>query len=175
MKIKLRSKLILSYILIAIISIAIVALIGNILSQNQFRKYVLEQKKNVNQSVVNDIKNSYKTNNKWNINDIEHTGKEALDKGLIITVKDSYGKSIWDARNYNSQQCEFTLDNMSEHMMMYFPNWEGNYTIKEYNITVENNKVGTLYIGSYSDYYSDNDILYLKTLNKILIYIILFQ
>ncbi len=170
MKIKLRYKLILSYILIAIISIVIVALIGNALSQTQFRKYVLQQREHVNQSVVNDMKNSYKAYNKWNINDIEHTGKEALDKGLIITVKDSYGKSIWDARKYNSQECEFTLDNMNEHMMMYFPNWKGKYTTKEYNITLENKKVGTLYIGSYPDYYSDNDILYLKILNNILIY-----
>jgi len=55
-------------------------------------------------------------------------------------------------------------------MMMHFPNWEKQYTVKEYDVVVNNDIVGTVSIGSYPDYYSENDVLYLKTLNTVLIY-----
>lgn len=170
MKLKLRYKLTLSYILVAIISVLTVALLANGLIENQFREYILSRGENNNKSIVNDLERSYKNLGKWDLTTIEDIGSEALDNGFIITIYDDEGKIIWDAHKYNLYKCNNILHNMSEHMMMHFPNWEKKYTVNKYDITIKNNSVGTISIGSYPDYYSENDILYLKTLNKVLIY-----
>jgi signal transduction histidine kinase len=170
MKLKLRYKLTLSYVLVAIISVLTIALLSNVLIENQFRQYILSKGENAHKSIINDLERSYKNLNKWNLSNIEDIGSEALDSGLIVNIKDNNEETIWDAHEYDLYRCENVIHTMSQHMMMNFPSWKENYTVNKYDIIVNDKLVGTVSIGSYPDYYSENDVLYLKTLNKVLIY-----
>jgi signal transduction histidine kinase len=170
MKLKLGYKLTLSYVLVAIISVLTVALLANSLLQNHFREYVLLKGENASKSIVNDLERSYKDLGKWDISAVKDIGSEALDIGFIINIEDNDKEVIWDAHEYDLYRCENVIHSMSEHMRMNFPAWKENYTVNKYDIIVNDKSVGTVSIGSYPDYYSENDVLYLKTLNKVLIY-----
>ncbi|GAA3653826.1 sensor histidine kinase [Asaccharospora irregularis] len=170
MKLKLGYKLTLSYALVAIISVLTVALLANSLIQNHFRQYVLLKGESANKSIVNDLERSYKDFGKWDLSSVQDIGSEALDNGYIVGVKNNGKEEIWDAHEYDLYRCGNVIHNMSEHMRMNFPTWKENYTVKNYDITVDDKLVGTVSIGSFPDYYSENDVLYLKTLNKVLIY-----
>jgi len=89
---------------------------------------------------------------------------------VFISVRNASGKMIGNADAYDNSKCEEVKNHLTNTMETLFPNWKGIYTKDDYTITNRSNKVGTIEIGYYGPfYYNDNDIMYSKTLNKILI------
>lgn len=77
---------------------------------------------------------------------------------------------IWDVEIYNNIKCEEVKNCLIIIMEIFFLKWKGEYVKDEYFILNNLNKIGIIYIGYYGlFYYDENDIMYLKILNKILI------
>ncbi|NSB25033.1 methyl-accepting chemotaxis protein [Clostridium saccharoperbutylacetonicum] len=168
MKKNLRTRLSLSYIFITMICVALISILSHFFLVNQFKNYVIQERERDNKIIVAAISREYSAN--FNIEAIQSIGAGAIENGLFITVKDASNKVIWDAETYNNIKCEEVKNRLISTMQKIFPTWESEYSKDEYPIINDSSKVGTISIGHYGPfYYDENDIMYSKTLNKILI------
>ena len=171
MKYSLRTKLSLSYVFVALLLVAGISLLTNFLLEKQFQSYVIQQQEQRNKDTVNLISQQYKENVKgWDGADIESIGVSALAQGIIVKVRDSSGKMIWDATVHNNGMCSTMLAHMAQNMSSRYPNFKGGYVETHYPVTRNFNQVGSVDIGYYGPYYyTDNDLAFINTLNKMLV------
>jgi len=170
MKKSLRKKLSLSYVLVTMICVVLISILSNFFLNKQFKNYVIQEHERKNKIIVTAVSQQYSKNGKFNTDVIKSIGIEAIESGVFISVKNSSDKIIWNAEAYDNSKCEEVKNHLTSTMETLFPNWKGIYTKDDYTIINNFNKVGTIEIGYYGPfYYNDNDILYSKTLNKILI------
>lgn len=170
MKKSLRKKLSLSYMLVTMICVLLISLLTNFFLKRLFQDYVIQEHEMKNKAIVAAVNKQYSDDGKWNTDAIKNLGLDAIENGLFISIKDISGKTIWDAETYNNSKCESVKNHLTITMENHFPKWKGVYTKSDYSIVNNSNKVCNIVIGYYVPfYYNDNDILYVKTLNKILI------
>lgn len=170
MRKNLRNKLSLSYIFITMICVVLISILSHFFLENQFRNYVIQERERENKIIVAAISQQYRGDKNFNVDAIQSIGIGAIENGLFITVKDASNKVIWDAETYNNIKCEEVKNRLISTMETLFPRWEGEYAKDEYPIISNSNQIGTINIGHYGPfYYDENDIMYSKTLNKILI------
>lgn len=175
-KYSLRTKLSLSYIVVALISVFILSILTNVFLQRQFREYVKQNQEQKNKEVVSSISKQYRKNGSWNMSMIESIGVSALEYGMIIKVTDLSGKTLWDAKVHNNGMCRRIIEHMSQNMNSHYPNMKGEYIEKPYSVNYNMARVGTVEIGSYGPFYlSDNDLAFINTLNKMLFIVGLFS
>ncbi len=172
----LKRKLIKSYILVAAISIFLISILANLFLVNQFKNYVIKNQQIKNKDILVSLSNAYNSKGNWNIDVIQNVGMDAMQYGLIVSVYDTSGKMIWDARTYNNGICEAMITHMSENMAKYNSNWKGAYVEKSNPIYINSKKIGTAKIGYYGPYYfTDNDLAFLSTLNQIIVGVGIFS
>lgn len=170
MRKNLRNRLSLSYVFITMICVALISVLSHFFLENQFKNYIINQRERENSIIVTAISQQYSESENLNVNIIQSIGASSIENGLFITVKDASNKIIWDAETYNGIKCEEVKNRLITTMETLFPKWKGEYTKDEYPIIKNSVRVGTINIGHYGPfYYDENDIMYSKTLNKILI------
>ncbi len=168
MKQSLRTKLSLSYILVAVFLVAIITLFTNFLLEKQFKEYVIQQQEQRNNDTVNLIARQY--NGAWSKVGIENIGVSALEEGMIVKVRDNSGNVIWDATVHNNGMCTSMLEHMAKNMENYNVNFKGGYIETNYPVILNLVQVGSVDIGHYGPYYfTDNDLVFINTLNKLFI------
>ena len=176
MKYSLRTKLSMSYIFIALVSVLFLSILANVFLDKQFKAYVINKQEQKNKETVNLISQQYKGAGKWNGNTIESIGMNALEQGLIIKVSDAAGKMVWDATFHNNGLCTQMLSHMAQNMTSRYPNWEGGYVETSYPVKYNFEEVGSVEIGYFGPYYfNDNDLEFINTLNKIFIGVGIFS
>lgn len=171
MKHSLRTKLTISYIFITLIAVGVLSFASNFLLDRQFQNYIIKQQKQANQGLADLIGKQYDDkSNSWDKSVIENLGVNALEQGLIIKVIDNSSNIIWDATKHNSGLCLQMLNHMSKNMSERYPGFNGSYVESQYKLTHNFKEVGTIDIGYYGPFFfSDNDLAFINTLNKILI------
>lgn len=172
MKGSLKTKLLFTYAMVAVISILMISLIINIFLKEQFKNYTIKNQETKNKEIAHLIGKQYMNNKTWNYETVESIGVNSIEQGLIIKLKDNNGNIIWDAATHNNGLCKQMIDHMENNMSKYYGGSNGKYEEKLYEVRSNNNVVGSLQIGYYGPfYYSDNDINFIHTLNKNLIVI----
>ena len=127
MKLSLRTKLIISYILVTLVLVFLMGIVTNILLDRHFTEYIIRNQKHKNAEVASLVGRQFKGDQGWDVNAIEGICIDALKKGQIIRVIDSKDNLIWDARLHDNEQCELILDRMEENMDSRYFNWQGSY------------------------------------------------
>ncbi len=169
----LKVKLSLSYALVALLLVAFVSLFSNIFLQRQFEQYVIRQQELKNQQAVAQVAALYDTAaGRFNSRGLDETGMRALEDGMILKVNDLSGGVVWNAMAHNEGMCVQMLENMADSMQTRYDNFEGAYEEKTYSVVVNGVAVGNVTVGYYGPFYfSENDALFLDTLNNALIII----
>lgn len=170
MKIKLRTRLTLSYALSALVLVLLITVLTNTLLERQFRSYIIRQQENRNLDIVQMVSRQYDpATGVWDHNSIGNIGVNALEQGLILKVTDSSGSSVWSATVHNSGLCATMIKHMSENMSSRYPNFKGSYTVKKYPLKQGSRLIGQAEIGYYGPYFlNDTDLAFINTLNKLL-------
>ncbi len=170
MKYKLRTRLSLSYILVALFLVALISLFTNVLLDKQFRDYIMKEQGVKNSDIVNLINEQYNDEEKtWGTSVIENIGISALEQGLIVKVTDNSGSTIWDATVHNNGLCTQMIDHMSQNMTSRYPNFQGGYEVSQYPLVHGAAQIGNVEIGYYGPFFlTDNNLTFINTLNKML-------
>ncbi len=137
--------------------------------EKKFEQYIIKNYETQVSNIIGSIKSEY-INGKWNLPSIEQIGKEAINKGIFIDLYDKNDNLIWGAMNYNSEICSIVMGSIENNMNHMMNGSESMYTIQNIEIEDEdNNVVGNVKIGSYGSlYYMDNDVEFLKEINKVI-------
>ncbi|MCY6369896.1 sensor histidine kinase [Clostridium ganghwense] len=166
----LRRKLTFSHMFVAIVCVLLISIVANNFLERQFQNYIIQTIERKSNDIVSAIRQQYNLDDEWNSIRIESIGVDALENGFIISVENLEGKIIWDANIYNNGKCESIIEHMAQNMRQKYSNWQGEYKENQYDILSNSQKVGNVKIGYYGPfYYNDNDMLFLDTLNKIII------
>jgi Signal transduction histidine kinase len=171
LKYSLRTKLSLSYALVALLLVASISIITNVFLQKQFGEYVMNEQIAKAKQITSSLTQQYDTKtNTWNAKTIESIGVTALEQGMIVKLKDSNGLMVWDATVHNNGLCNQMIAHMSKNMASRYPNLKGGYEEKKYILTNSSQTIGTVNIGYYGPfYYTDNESTFIDTLNNMLI------
>lgn len=165
----LRTKLSLSYIFLALISILLISILTNVFVEKHFKEYVKQNQEQKNRELVTTLAGQYLGNNNWNIDVIESIGVSALENGTILRVKDINGNIVWDANEHNNGMCQRIIEHMARNTNSRYGHEAGSYTEVPYPINYKLNKVGVAEIGTYGPYYlSDHDLAFINALNNVL-------
>ncbi|PKM93697.1 MAG: two-component sensor histidine kinase [Firmicutes bacterium HGW-Firmicutes-1] len=176
MKYSLRTKLSLSYILVALISVTLISFLTNLMLDKQFQTYVKNNIEQRNKEVVAALTNQYQPGGQWETALIEDIGIGAMGNGLIVRLEDSLGEVIWDATVHNNGMCQRMLQQMASNLNSRYPSLKGSYVEVPYAIISDGNEVGTVYIGYYGPFYlNDNDLEFINTLNRLFIGVGIFS
>lgn len=152
------------------ICVILISSLSNFFLDRQFKNYVIQQQEKENKAIVDEVNQQYSASGKWNIDVINNIGLKAIEEGLFITIKDASGHTIWDAETYNFDKCIIVKKHLTSNMISKYPKWKAMYTKNYYDVLDSSIKVGSIEIGYFGPfYYTDSDIMYLNTLNRILI------
>lgn len=165
----LKSKLALSYIVVIGLCILLISGLTNFFLDKHFREYVNQNREEVNRRIVSQLAGQYGKKGAWVYDDIEATGVQALENGIIIKVRDSTGAILWDATLHNNGMCQRIIEQMAQTVDRRYPFVKEAYTENPYPIYSQLRKVGVVEIGSYGPYYlGEHELAFINTLNRVL-------
>lgn len=177
MKFSLRSKLSLSIALVVLLTVALISFLSNYLIRTQFEGYVTNQQQKTAQKIVESIGVQYDAAaDSWNTDFIHTIGMYALYDGYIVKVYDKDGKSLWDAETCDMNLCAQVMDDISHRMMLEYPTINGEFTTATYTLRQGAREIGSVSIDYFGPFFlSEEDFLFLDSLNRILIGIGVFS
>ena len=167
----LRIKLTLAFLMIALLSLALVGLFANVFFGKQFEDYTVNRLNQTISDTVDQVTDLYvHSGGRWNMASLDGTGMSLLANGLILRVEDENGTVLWDAQVHNNGMCLLILENMAQNMQSFQSNFQGGYEEKSYPAIANGQMVGTISIGYYGPFYfSDTDLQFLSALNRLLL------
>ncbi|HWQ79859.1 MAG TPA: ATP-binding protein [Anaerovoracaceae bacterium] len=171
MKFSLKSKLSLAMAMVVLLTVAVISFLSNYLIQDQFKDYVTHQQQKSAKQIVDSISAQYSPAiGSWNTGYIHTIGMNALYEGYIVKVYDESGTPLWDAYSCDMNLCVKTMDDISHRMVTEYPSLNGSVTTETFPMVWDSNEIGTVSIESYGPFFfSEDDFLFLDSLNRILI------
>ena len=174
MSASLRTRLTLSYLLVALLSVLLLSALANGLLEGQFRRYARDTLEKRNRQLAGLIGRQAGADGAWDLEALTSLGLGALEQGVIVRVLDPQGRTVWDAMEHNSGLCRQMILHISENMSSRYPNWQGAYTENRYPLRDDFREVGTALIGYYGPFFlSDEDLAFLNALNRLLVWVAL--
>ncbi|NTV89260.1 MAG: HAMP domain-containing histidine kinase [Clostridiales bacterium] len=171
----LRFKLTAAFLSITLAAFTLVGIFANVILERQFEKYVINNLAQKSKDIVAALENRYiNEDGSWDVSGLDSFGMNVLEDGFILRITDSGNKVVWDAMTHNSGFCASMLQSMAKKMESRKSGFSGGYTEKSYPVastrSISGTPAGYAVIGYYGPYfYTDNDIRFLATLNKLLV------
>jgi two-component system sensor histidine kinase BaeS len=171
MKVTLKTKLTFSYILLAAFLVGSFFAVSNYLLVSKFQSYIINTQEKRNDNLVNLVSRQIGENGELrNMEVLENIGNTALSQGVILMVSGKNETELFCMSTLNSELCDSMINNMQAHMQRIYPNFNGKYVQKNYDVIKNNNKIATVTLGYYGPfYYNEEDIQFLSILNQFLI------
>jgi len=171
MKISLKMKLTISYVLLSLFLVSSLYVVSNYLLEKKFQSYIINTQEKKNDNIVKLVTNEFGEDGKAPSADaFQNIGNTALSEGLVLMVNDATDVQLFCMSDDYSEMCDNMIESMSTHMATVYPNFNGKYVQKSYDILKDNTKIGTVTLGYYGPfYYNDQDLQFLDVLNKIFI------
>jgi signal transduction histidine kinase len=170
----LRTRLTLSYVLVALLSVLLVSALANGLLESQFRRYIRDGQEKSARRVAELVAGQLRADGSWDEAGLESLGLNALEQGMIVRVTDRDGRAIWDATEHNNGLCEQMISHMARNMSSRYPNWQGGYTESPYPVRGAESDAGLVSIGYYGPFFlNDADLSFINALNTLLLWVTL--
>jgi two-component system sensor histidine kinase BaeS len=170
----LRTRLTLSYVLVALLCVIMVSALAIGVLEGSFRRYVSEGLENNARQVVALIGAQAGADGRWDESAIEAIGMGALEQGMIVKVTNLGGRTVWDATVHNNGLCVQMITHMAQNMASRYRNWHGAYTETLYPVRANFRELGAVTIGYYGPFFlSDANLAFINSLNRLLLLITL--
>lgn len=171
---KLKNKLILSYIIISLLWGCLLFFIGNYFFERQFKNYILKSLEIKYEEIKQTIINAYDSDGNPPHDDffIEY-GNRLIDQNLILTVYDANNNEVFCMACVDEDVCNHKLVSMEEMMRKLYPNFKGYYSEKRVVIVKNDRYLGYASIGFYGPYfYNQDEYNFVKNFNNLLLLIV---
>jgi two-component system sensor histidine kinase BaeS len=170
----LRTRLTLSYVLMALLCVLMVSALANGVLESSFRRYARNAQVRNAQAVVVQVGAQVNSDGAWDQAGLTAVGMAALEQGMIIKLSTPDGAVVWDATVHNNGLCVQMLDHLAQNMASRYPNWRGSYTENLYPVRSGFRDVASLAIGYYGPFsFSDQDLAFINSLNLLLLWVTL--
>ncbi len=170
----LRTRLTLSYVLVALLCVLLVSALANGVLESEFRRYVRQGQEKAARRVAELVGGQLRGDGSWDTGGLESLGMNALEQGMIVKVSGRDGRVVWDATEHNNGLCEQMITHMAQNMASRYPNWQGGYTESLYPVRGADRDAGLVSIGYYGPFFlNDADLSFITALNRLLLWVTL--
>jgi two-component system, OmpR family, sensor histidine kinase BaeS len=168
---RLRTRLTLSYVLMALLCVLMVSALANGVLESSFRRYARNAQARNAQAVVVQVGAQLRSDGAWDQAGLTAVGMAALEQGMIIKLSTPDGFVVWDATVHNGGLCVQMLDHLAENMASRYPNWRGSYSESLYPVRSGFRDVASLVVGYYGPFsFSDQELAFINSLNLLLVW-----
>ena len=169
-KISINKRLTIYFTLVLLVGITTIGVLVNLIIEKEFSNYIYKQHESDINKLIENIQSSYEYNN-WDLRYIEKLGIKYLNKGMIIEIYDKNKDLIWSAKEYDSNMCNSRLKDIKNGMNERYSKWNGDYKEEIFNVKGSNNSnIAFLKVGNFGPYYyMDNELDFLKEINKVIL------
>ncbi len=176
MKFNLKIKLTLSYLLLSLFLVCSFFIVSNSILVSRFESYIINTQEKKNYNIVNLVSEQFRANGETpRMETFMNIGSTALSEGVVLMVNDLEGNELFCMSTVDRAVCDNMIESMSTQMASIYPNFNGEYVQKEYDIVKDGKIIATATLGYYGPfYYNEEDIQFLTILNRILIWVALF-
>ncbi|MBE3064156.1 MAG: histidine kinase, partial [Spirochaetes bacterium] len=98
----LRTRLTLSYVLVALLCVLLVSVLANGMLESQFRRYVRDGQEKAARRVAELAGGQLREDGSWDTGGLESLGMNALEQGMVVKVTGRDGRVVWDATEHNN-------------------------------------------------------------------------
>ena len=171
MTLSLKVKLTISYLLMSLFLVFLLLFTARYMLTNQFESYIKEGQEKTSNEIVNQVIATYGSDGTPpSTLVLENIGRAALSKGFILRVDNSSNETLLCMDCLDQKQCGDMLVGMAHNMNSIYPNFNGKYIEKPYNIEKNHASYGTVILGYYGPFfYNNRDLQFLTMFNQILI------
>ncbi|XTR37690.1 sensor histidine kinase [Paraclostridium tenue] len=169
-KISINKRLTIYFTLVLLVGITTIGVLVNLIIEKEFSNYIYKQHESDINKLIENIQSLYEYNN-WDLRYIEKLGIKYLNKGMIIEIYDKNKDLIWSAKEYDSNMCNSRLKDIKNGMNERYSKWNGDYKEEIFNVKGSNNSnIAFLKVGNFGPYYyMDNELDFLKEINKVIL------
>ena len=167
----LKGRLILSYLLIALLIVISLGALFNLSIDPIFEKYAIQQQKKQIAAVLSEVDQLYLAQSgTYDMEGMEVVASAALQNGIMLHVRTTGNEIDWDVRRHKAQECQVLLQHAEKNMHSRYPNFLGGYVEEIYDLTYQQRKTGYLTVGYYGPYsLGDDELALIATLNRTLV------
>jgi signal transduction histidine kinase len=165
----LRTHISFAIAIVALLVVALICLLSNILLERQFERYAEEQRELRAGDIAQNLSMLYYPVTKtWDTDAIHALGMYSMTDGYILVVRDADGRVVWDAQNHDMARCSEIMDEIAARMERYGA--KGGFTTRVFPLTQNERAIGEATISSYGPFFfSEADAALLGALNRILL------
>lgn len=169
-KISINKRLTIYFTLVLLVGITTIGVLVNLIIEKEFSNYIYKQHESDINKLIENIQSLYEYNN-WDLRYIQKLGIKYLNKGMIIEIYDKNKDLIWSAKEYDSNMCNSRLKDIKNGMNERYSKWNGDYKEEIFNVKGSNNSnIAFLKVGNFGPYYyMDNELDFLKEINKVIL------
>lgn len=165
----LRSQLSLTILSVLLATVALISVFSNWFINSEFEDYIARQEQERSESIVSDLASQYnKATGGWDANFLHTVGMYSLYDGYILKIYGQDGRMLWDAENHDMSLCSQVMDEIA--LRMSEAKKHGEFVTNTYEITLDGTVLGSVSITYYGPFFfTENDYLFIKTLNTVLL------
>jgi signal transduction histidine kinase len=186
--ISLRNRLALTYGAFICATVILLGVVINRFADRLFSGFVAGNVNLISGHIASSIEDLYNPMmDGFDVPSVEALGMYFVHEGYIVSVTDSGGEIVWDARSCDMEQCVSVIGNIARRMEEYSAlrsafgvlrsktqagegGLSGGLSRAVYPISYHDRDVGLVSIETYSPYfYSEREALFLRTLNHFLV------
>lgn len=173
MKLNLKFRLTISYIIISIFLVLTLYIISNYFFQKQFQTYILEQQDIKNEEIRQVITNSYSQDGTPpSLEFLKEFGDNLLEQNLILSVYDKNDVEVFCISCIKQDKCTHALKSAENMMNDIYPDFKGKYVEKRLAIEKNGRYLGYISIGYYGPFFfNESDDRFVSTFNNVFIFI----
>ncbi|MDD4623770.1 MAG: HAMP domain-containing sensor histidine kinase [Bacilli bacterium] len=173
MKLNLKLRLTMSYIIISIFLVLLLYIVSNYFFQKQFQTYILEQQDIKNEEIKQVIINAYSQDGTPPSSEfLKEFGDNLLEKNLILSVYDKNDVEIFCISCIKEEKCNHALKSAEKIMDDIYPNFNGEYIERKLAIEKNDRYLGYISIGYYGPFFfNESDKGFVSAFNNVFILI----
>jgi len=167
----LKSKLIISYAVIAFLVVVCLSMLFNIFIDKIFENYAIGQRNSQIKAIVEQVDEQYiESSGLYNVEGVQIVAGSALQNGIMVHVETLNKEIDWDIRQHKAQECRILLQHAETNMHSRYPNFQGGYQEDTYDLKYSGKLVGYLTVGYYGPYsLKSSELSLIGALNRTLI------
>lgn len=165
----LNYKVIVPSVILISITIILAVVFSKYYFDKKFGNYIMVKNQNTVQNILIEISDQY-FNGKWDYNNVENIGYNALNKGVIVALSDENGKEIMDIEKNSKDKCNKVMTYVKNSMEGKYGSTTSQFEPIYYPIMKNGEKIGTARVKFYGPiFYMTNELVFLDIVNKMLV------
>ena len=166
MRINLKTYIILTFVVLAVVLAAIPFFVFNAALERSFMHYAEAVQQKRADALAQAVKSVLVRTPELKDSALLALGRNALVQGLFLRIQDPEGREVFCMRQTDAEECRTVLDIIAQTTRRQFPGESGEYTERTTTVLHEGKDYGTVTIGYYGPFFvTETDLQFMETLN----------